>query len=254
MKLNNTQTIALTGLIAAATLFHASSAKAVSLTGSLNVSSTLSNGGVIFEGFGIADINGNSLSNLDFVPPNDPGFPEPGGTGSVVIDAPSGSDFFTFVNQEGTINDLPPFPGTEPAFPGEELDPVIEGFINVPNAFRFDLSDSDFPTYNEVFIGDSVTTTVLIGLEGTFVNLADGSNNTSSGSGTLRVDFVGFTTEEIQTLYNERGEAFGPLNWTANFVATAEKPLEVPDASSNNVLTVFALASSALIAYWRKKA
>lgn len=203
MKLKTTKTIAFTGFVAAATFFSASSAQAASLGGSLNVSSTLPDGGVIFEGFGIADINGNSLSNLDFVPPDDPGFPEPGGTGSVLISAPSDSDFFTFTNAKGTIKDLPPFPGTEPAFPGDELDPVIEGFIHVPNAFRFDLSDSDFPTYNEVFLGNSITTTVSIGLQGTFVNLADGSNNTSSGVGTLKIDFVGFSTAEIQTLYDE---------------------------------------------------
>ena len=250
MKLNNNTTLALAGLAVVA--ISVDSANAVSLEGNLDLSSP-PNGGVIFEGFGIADINGNSLSNLDFIPPDDPGFPEPGGTGAIEINASPDSSFFAFIEEEGTIEDLPPFPGTEPAFPGDELDSVIEGFINVPDTFRFDLSDSDFPTYSESLENNSVTTTVSIGLQGTFVNLADSSNDVSSGIGTLTIDFVGLTQEEIQELYNEPGETFGPLNWTANFVATAEEPVVVPEQSSIVSLIGFALTSSIGILLTRTK-
>ena len=237
-----------------AVLFGAGAAEAAALQGRVGINPPSPVGGepsgVVFTGTGITDPTGIPLADLDFVPP-----PE-GGTGAVVeLNAnplPSGeNDFAPFIGQTGTINDIT----VNQLLAVGSGSTTIPGFINIPGAFDFTLTDVEFPVYTF----DGTGTTVSIGVTGNFINLSDGSNDVSSGTGTFSVDFADLTIAETQALFDEPGETpeeFNPGTWSSNLVATAETPVTppvtpVPEASNMLGLLVIGLGGATILA--RKK-
>jgi hypothetical protein len=238
------------GAASLAVLAGASSAQAAALEGRFGINPPTPVGGVetgiVFTGTGIEAPNGNPLTNLDFVPPNQGGF------GAVVEinanPAPNGEDDFQpFVGQTGTADDL-----TVQQLIDVSSSNPLNNFIEIPGSFSVALTDVEFPEYSF----DESGTTVSIGVSIDVFNLSDGSNDVSSGVGTFSVDFAGLTPDETRALFDEPGETpeeFNPGTWSSNFVVTAEDvppppPGEVvPEASNLLGLLVFGLGGATML-------
>jgi hypothetical protein len=125
-------------------------------------------GGVILQGTGFEDTNGNPLTNIDFEPPAGQNI------GRVfTVNAGAGSDFAAFQGWSGTIKDLTLNGGNGVPFPNE-ANPRIRDFIRVnqplsggdgivdgvqTGGFAFDAVLSEVPEYDE----RGITTTITIG-------------------------------------------------------------------------------------------
>lgn len=228
------------GIASLAALVGASSSQAAALDGRVGVNPFNEGGqpaGLNIIGTGLTAPNGDPLTSFDFVPPEDPGLPSGGTTGAVIelnANQREGgrNDFAPFVADTGTIQDLSI----------EEIGAInagtpLDDFILTPGAFSFQLAQVNFPVYTDTTEG----TTVSVGVEGTFFNLSDGSNDASPGIGTFSVDFAGLDPDEVRALFDEPGELsedFSPTTYSSNFVATEEDvppppPGErVPEASN----------------------
>lgn len=237
------------------TLGLASNANAAALQGRVGVNPLNQGGveaGVNLIGTGVIDPNGNPLTDFDFVPPEDGNPIVNGGTTGAVIglnanpsdtsNPPGSNDFQPFVTEEGTIQDL-----TLAEIQAVNSGSALDEFILFPDAFSFQLEQVNFPEYT--FDGDG--TTVSIGVEGTFFNLSDGSNDASNGVGTFSVDFAGLEPDEVRELFDEPGELssqFNPTTYSSNFVATANNNnnVVVPEASNLLGLLVIGLSGFAI--------
>ncbi|VEP14442.1 exported hypothetical protein [Hyella patelloides LEGE 07179] len=243
------------GVASVATLSGAGAAQAAALQGrvGINPPSPTPGGeqtGVVFTGTGITvgDVDPNApdptrpLTDLDFVPP------EGGGTGPVVelnANPFNGSnDFAAFVGQTGDIRDLP-FADTV-----DLINNPIPDFIVLDNAFSVTLTSLQFPEYTF----DGTGTTVSLGVTGDFINLSDGSNDVSFGTGTFSVDFAGLSIAETRALFDEPGETpdqFNPGTWSSNWVVEGEEHENIPEAS--NLLGLLAVGLGGAFVLARKK-
>lgn len=229
------------------TLGLASNSNAAALQGRVGINPVNQGGlaaGVNLIGTGVTDPNGNPLTDFDFVPPEDGNPLLNGGTTGAVIELnanpvntsnpTSPNDFLPFVTEEGTIQDLT-LAETQAIVGGAPL----EDFILFPGAFSFQLEQVNFPQYTF----DGSGTTVSVGVEGTFFNLSDGSNDASVGVGTFSVDFAGLEPDEVRELFDEPGELsnqFSPTTYSSNFVATAPTPPR-PTPEPGSILSLLAV-------------
>ena len=183
------------------------------------------------------------VTSFDFVPPENTDTPTTGGT--------TGSIFELNANPENGFNDFLPFVTQIGAIQDLSLNEIIaintgtplDDFIVIPNAFSFQLTQVNAPTYDF----DGGGTTVSIGVAGNFFNLNDGSNDISSGVGTFSVDFGGLTPEQTRELFDEAGElpaGFTPATWSSNFVALAPAAPTTPEASNLLGLLVLGLGGA----------
>lgn len=243
------------------TLGFAGNSNAAALQGRVGINPVNQGGlaaGVNLIGTGVTDPNGNPLTDFDFVPPEDGNPLVNGGTTGAVIELnanpvnlsnpTSPNDFLPFVTDEGTIKDL-----TLAEIQAVNGGAPLEEFLLIPDAFSFRLEQVNFPQYTF----NNTGTTVSVGVEGTFFNLSDGSNDTSSGVGTFSVDFAGLEPDEVRNLFDEPGELsseFSPTTYSSNFVAIAnddDTGVVVPEASNLIGLLVIGLSGAGAIA--RKK-
>lgn len=243
------------------TLGFASNSNAAALQGRVGINPVNQGGlaaGVNLIGTGVTDPNGNPLTDFDFVPPEDGNPLVNGGTTGAVIELnanpvnssnpTSPNDFLPFVTDEGTIKDL-----TLTEIQAVNGGAPLEEFLLLPDAFSFRLEQVNFPQYTF----NNTGTTVSVGVEGTFFNLSDGSNDESSGVGTFSVDFAGLEPNEVRALFDEPGElssAFSPTTYSSNFVALANNDdtgVVVPEASNLLGLLVIGLSGASVIT--RKK-
>lgn len=240
-------------LVVGLTVGFASSSQAAALQGRVGINPLNQNGlaaGVKLIGTGVVDTNGNPLTSFDFVPPDDGNPLQNGGTTGAVIELnanpidsvnpTSPNDFLPFVTDSGTIQDL-----TLAEIGVINGGAPLDDFILVPDAFSFQLEQVNLPEYSF----DGGGTTVSIGVKGTFFNLSDGSNDTSSGVGTFSVDFAGLEPDEVRELFDEPGEipaGFSPATYSSNFVAIAPTPdtATTPEPASILGLLVVGLMGS----------
>ena len=213
--------------------------------------------GVLLTGTGITGPNGNPLTDFDFVPPTG------GGAGPVVeLNANPNdngfNDFLPFVDDTGTIKDvtvveLLALNGLDTNLASTGVPTPIPDFINIPGAFSFTLENVSFPEYSFSNVAGQISTTVSVSVDGTFINLSDGSLDRSHGIGTFSVDFADKTIAETQALFDEPGEMpsqFNPGTWSSNFVAT-DKPIIVPEAS--NLLGLLLISFVGGVSMFRRK-
>ena len=230
------------------TLGLASNSNAAALQGRVGINPLNQGGlaaGVNLIGTGVTGPDGNPLTDFDFVPPEDGNPLVNGGTTGAVIELnanpvntsnpTSPNDFEPFVAEEGTIQDLT-LAETQAVNSGAPL----EEFILVPGAFSFQLEQVNFPQYTS----DSSGTTISVGVEGTFFNLSDGSNDASSGVGTFSVDFAGLNPDEVRELFDEPGELseqFSPTTYSSNFVTIAPTPDTATTPEPGSILSLLAV-------------
>lgn len=230
-------------LLAASVLTSASPAKAAFLgayDGTFNLLPTLGNNqGLIFTGTGLTpdDVGGTGtepLPDIDFVEPiND-------GTGDIVLSAAAG-DFTNFPVISVSIQDLC-LPGTPNACTGATFPPPSFDWFEATAAdgsqFKFIADVISFPEYSQ----QGNNTSVSVGVSGRVVNLLD-PTQISTGFANFSSDFAGRSISQVQALFDEPGESFGPQNWSADFVVSAPS---VPESSNSIGLLVLGLVGGGL--------
>lgn len=232
--------------VSAGMLAHIDAAQAALLGGVSFSPVPAVDSGVLFSGTGVnAPGTINPLTDIDFTPPID------GGNGIIVelsAGVPEPDDFLPFIGEEGTIQDVT-------VAESESITPTspLVGFINIPNAFRFDLENIGFPSYDG---GGGDGTTISIRVEGKFVQLFDDPEtlendigSVSIGVGTFSADFAGLSIDETRALFDEPGEQFGPNSYSATFVATEQA---IPESSNLVTLLGLGLIGGVMIIRQRK--